>query len=364
MIEITKVMKYEIAYNKNIYELLNDIQDSIWKVKNKTVTLAYDFHQFSNSYFQEYEGYPKSPKESFGKTLQSDIYLKVKKIASFVYSGIVNAASREAFSLIKREIHEVLLGLKVLPNFKKDGSFPLRAPQITNLVKISDKRYEAKLALLSKEGAKERNLNTRHFVTLLTGMGANNILNRIIDGEYKLRDSRISKKKNKYYLEIAYQMKVAPVNKDVTKIMGIDLGISNAVYMAFNFDDYLRYFIKGNEIIHFRQRVEARRKSILGHSKYAGQGRRGRGRSTLLKPIEKFQKKIESFGKNANHKYSKYIIDMAEKHGCGTIQIEDLKGIIKQENFLKNWSYYELQIFIMNKAKEKGIIVKKINPRY
>ena len=146
--------------------------------------------------------------------------------------------------------------------------------------------------------------------------------------------------------------------------MGVDLGIVNPTYMAFNFDEYLRYNIEGSEIISFRQRVEARRNALLRQSKYAGKGRRGRGRKTLLKPIEKLRDKVTNFRRTTNHKYSKYIVDMAEKHGCGIIQLEDLSGISDRDTFLKQWSYYELQQFIEYKAKERGIEVKYVNPEY
>src|SRR5690625_6751248 len=140
--------------------------------------------------------------------------------------------------------------------------------------------------------------------------------------------------------------------------MGVDLAIVNSAYMAFNFDNYLRYNIEGGEIISFRQRVEARRNSLLRQSKYAGKGRRGRGRKTLLKPIEKLRDRVANFRQTTNHKYSKYIVEIAEKHGCGVIQLEDLSGISERDTFLRKWSYYELQQFIEYKAKEKGITVK------
>src|SRR5690606_7924506 len=60
----------------------------------------------------------------------------------------------------------------------------------------------------------------------------------------------------------------------------------------------------------------------------------------------------------------RYIVDMAKKHECGTIQMEDLSGISKDDVFLKNWSYYDLQTKVKYKAEEYGIEVKLINPKY
>ena len=67
-----------------------------------------------------------------------------------------------------------------------------------------------------------------------------------------------------------------------------------------------------------------------------------------------------------NHKVSKYVVELAEKNKCATIQMEDLSGATKEVNdtFLKSWSFCDLQQKIIYKAKEKGINVIKINPQY
>lgn len=361
--KVTKTMKYEIAYNKTLYNLLSDIQYAIRRVKNHSVTMAWDWQQFSFGYHERLGEYPKA-KEILGKGLKSDVYAHTKEFASFVYSATVDVASQEAISKFDDMKPEVLRGEVAIPTFKVGGSFPMRAQQIGKITKETGKKYHTELGLLSRTGAKERELTTRLPVTLRTGKGASDILDRVIDGDYKLCDSRISKRKNKFYLDIAYQLEVTPNERDESRVMGVDLGIVNAVYMAYNFDNYLRHKIEGNETIAFRQRVEARRKSMLRQSKYAGQGRRGHGRKTLMKPTDKLRDKVDNFRTTTNHKYSKYIVETADELGCGVIQIEDLSGINGRDSFLKNWSYFELQTLVEYKAKECGIKVKKVAPKY
>ena len=48
--------------------------------------------------------------------------------------------------------------------------------------------------------------------------------------------------------------------------------------------------------------------------------------------------KIARFKDTINHRYSRYIVDMAVKNNCGVIQMEDLKGISKN-NIFKNWLF-------------------------
>ena len=96
----------------------------------------------------------------------------------------------------------------------------------------------------------------------------------------------------------------------------------------------------------------------LEQGKYCGKGRRGHGYRTRVKPVMRIGDKIARFKDTINHRYSRYIVDMAVKNNCGVIQMEDLKGISKNNIFLKNWPYFDLQKKIEYKAKEKGIVGK------
>lgn len=358
----TKSMKYEIAYENDLYNLLSDIQYAIWRIKNRAITSAYDWQQFSFSYKERFGEFPKE-KEVIGKNLMADIVPTIKELGTFVGSAIVDGAVREAVQKFNSDKSAILRGEVSIQQYKRSGSFPMRATTINGLERINSKKYAVKLSLLSKEGAKERDCKTQVPVTLKTGSGANLILDRIISGDYKLCDSRITKRKNKFYLSVAYQFTAKNVELDENKILGVDLGIANAAYMAVNFGKQ-RANIEGNEIITFRQRVEARRKSMLRQSKYAGEGRRGHGRKTLLKPTEKLRNKVEDFRRTTNHKYSKYIVDTAWENGCGVIQMENISGIEKRSTFLRQWSYDELQRFVEYKAKERGIKVVYVEPAY
>lgn len=362
--KMTKTMRYEIAYNRELYNVLSDVQYAVWRIKNKAASLAYDWQQFSFSYNERFGVYPKD-KEFFGKTLSADIYGQVKHLGEHIASYTVDAATQQAVKKFKEDKPKIVRGEIAMTNYKRNCAFPIRAKQVGGLKRETAKKYTANIALLSKVGAKERESNTRFPIVLRTGNGANTILDRVITGEYKMCDSEIVKRKNKFYLMLAYQYECEhEKGLDRDSIMGVDIGVVNPTYMAFNKDKYARYAIEGGEIDSFRRKVEARRKSMLKQSKYCGRGRRGRGRKTLMKPTEKLRDKVENFRRTTNHKYSKYIVDMAVKHGCGTIQLEDLTGVNERSKFLKNWSYYELQSFIEYKARERGIKVVKINPKY
>ena len=363
-IKITKTMRYEIEYNKELYDILSDIQYVVWRIKNKATSMAWDWQQFSFGYNERFGEWPKE-KEILGKGLNADSYSFTKEYGKSVASMTVDTATQDAIKKFKNDKSDILAGRKAIAQYRRDGAFPIRVAQIKGLEKETSKRYSVNFSLLSREGAKERDCKTQIPARLRTGAGANDILDRIIVGTYKMCDSEITKLKNKYYLLLTYQFtKEQRYELDESKVMGIDVGIVTAAYMAFNFDNYLRYQIGGSEILQFRKRTEARRNELLRQGKYAGKGRRGRGRKTLLKPIEKLRGKVANFRDTTNHKYSKYIVDMAIKHGVGTIQMEDLSGINGRDKFLKNWPYFDLQLKIEYKARYAGIKFVKVSPKY
>jgi IS605 OrfB family transposase len=74
--------------------------------------------------------------------------------------------------------------------------------------------------------------------------------------------------------------------------------------------------------------------------------------------------KEANFKDSYNKKTAHRIVEFAIKNNCGIIQMEDLTGYDTDEKFLKNWTYYDLQEKIKNKASEYGIETKKVIPNY
>ncbi|MFL0198873.1 RNA-guided endonuclease TnpB family protein [Clostridium sp. WILCCON 0269] len=124
----------------------------------------------------------------------------------------------------------------------------------------------------------------------------------------------------------------------------------------------------GKELIHYRQKIQARRTALLKNSKLAekNKGKAGHGRTKRIEGVTRMSEKVKNFRDTLNHKYSRYVVDFAIKHDCGCIQVEDLSGYDKNaiETLLKNWSYYDLQQKIKYKAEEHGIEISFVNPKY
>ena len=255
------------------------------------------------------------------------------------------------------------------PYFIKNDNYKLR----------NHNGYFVDIAFFNKEGLKQYGYKVGHKFEFQIDKIDNNkksTINKIINGEYKQGSAQISiSKKGKIELIISFGFEKEIENiLNPNKILGVDLGIVNtATMIAYDKDlDQYDYFswksnvIDGSELIKFRQKYYNLRREMSIASKYAGEGRIGHGYKTKMKPVDKVRNKVANFADTINHKYSRYIVDFAVKNKCGVIQMEDLSGATANthEKFLKEWSYYDLQAKIEYKAKEVGIQVVKINPKY
>lgn len=377
-IKITKIMKYQIIKPldiewKLVGQIFNEIQYQSWLLANKTIQMFWDFEKLSFSYKKRYGEYLKMkdlPNEC--NSVWGDIKNQLRNQFINLQSGTYDNVIDKAKDKWQQHKSKILKGEESIVNFKRNLPICLRGDKQIKILKNDENTYILRLSLLSNEYKKELGLKKGQIDFLIKAYDntQKTILERLLNEEYKIGASEISKvKKNKtkWFINLTYTFQQEEKQKfDKSNIMGIDLGYCNPAYMAFN-NSLKRYHIEGNEISKFRLGTEKRRIQLLKQGKYCGDGRCGHGRATKLKPIEKLRGKVENFRNTTNHKYSKYIINLALKHNCGIIQMEDLTGIAdgeKKLTFLGNWTYYDLQTKIEYKAKELGIEVIKINPKY
>lgn len=368
----TKVIKIEINNPINMkWDVLSNILYKIKKetqiIMNKTIQLCWEYNNFATGYKEKNGCFP-SEKEALGKTLTGYIYDRLK-VNTLLYTANSSQSQQRAIKKWKSDIKEVFLGNRTIASYKKDTPIDLHNKSI-EITKPQNK-YVASLSLLNRKGAKEYGLSSSKVdvALIVKDKFTKTIIERVMSGQYKIGASQLMKHKtkNKWFLNLTYSFEPKQSsNLDKNNIMGIDMGICNPIYIAYN-NSLNRFAIEGDEITSFRNRVYERRNAYLKQGKYCGEGRVGHGRATRLKPIEKLQGKVENFKNTINHKYSKKVIDLAIKNNCGVIQMEDLSGIASNEkkaSFLGNWTYYDLQLKIENKAKEAGIEVRKVKPNY
>lgn len=356
----------EIDY-KTICQILWDLQRETREIRNKSIQYCWEFSNFSNDYKKEYLEYPK-PKDVLNyASIDGYVYDRLKENSS-LHTNNFSTSTRDAIKKFKNLTKDILSGKCSIPEYKNNQPLDLHNKSI-GIDKIKD-CYYITLKLLNKRGKEKYDFGSSSikFKALVKDNSTKTIINRLLNGEYKIGASKLiyNQKKKQWFLNLTYNFESEVTTElDEEKILGVDLGI-NCPFCASVYGSKKRLMIPKDEIEHFRNTVEVRRKALLKQGPFCGEGRVGHGRNTRNKPAYDIGNKVARFRDTVNHKYSRELVNYAVKNHCGVIQMEDLTGINKDSDktFLRNWSYYDLQTKIEYKAKEAGIKVKYINPMY
>jgi putative transposase len=155
-------------------------------------------------------------------------------------------------------------------------------------------------------------------------------------------------KDNKVYLALIVTKEVpeTPLNGDC---VGIDRGIIN---IAVTSD---RKFYNSNHL-----------KTVRHHREFLKSVLQSCGSKSAKRHLSKLSGKVKRFVRDTNHCIAKDIVSV--EPGT-TIVLEDLKKVQGRRGkvlnkMLGNWSFFQLEQFITEKAERKGVNVIKINPAY
>lgn len=369
-VTLLKCLNYDY---KEIKQIIRDFQYKYSKAYNIATNYLYLWDTNSMNFKNLYDE-KITDKELLGKSKGAWIENHMNKIIIGMQSRNIAQARQDVVNKYNKSKKDGLLKGKVsLPTYKLDSkviihnaSYKLR----------NHNGYFVETGLLNRE--KQKELDVGRFEFQIDKLDGNKkaTINKIINGEYKQGSAQLSiSNKGKIELIISYSFEKEEVPVlDKNKILGIDLGITNVATMSvydsireqYDYFSWKTNVISGKELITFRQKYYNLRRDMSIASKTAGQGRCGHGYKTKMKPVNKIRNKIANFADTYNHKISKYIVEFAIKNNCGVIQMEDLSGATADTHnkMLKDWSYYDLQQKIEYKAKEQGIEVIKVNPRY
>lgn len=357
--------------NRCLWELQKETRD----LKNAVVRECWEWYGFTNDYYKLNEEYPNE--RDYLKKAKSDGTIKDYALDGFIYakyskkynlhSGNYSQTLRDACGSFKNNLKEILRGDKSILSYRADQPLDIKKTCIGLEYDKDTNTYYVTLVLLNKNGVKHYNISDFRFKITVKDNSTRTILERCFDGVYGISASKLiwNRKKSQWFLNLCYSFdKVEVKELDKKKILGVNLGVYYPLYASIS-GEKDRLAISGDEIIEFRKRIEARRTALKKQAAVCGDGRIGHGYKTRMKPLQNVSDKIANFRDTFNHKASKKLIDFAIKKDCGIIQLENLKGVTKNsEGFLKNWSFYDLQSKIENKAKERGIKVVYIEPAY
>lgn len=380
--EIIKTIKVAIKYinkenkmgEKNFFKELNDILYKSYLAYNRVLTYLY------TNTIQKEIGLPKqNDKELYGKSFLAWCENRMNEIIEGFNSSNIAQARQMVNLIYNNNKKKILKGEISLPQFKRENT-PIIIHNNNYKIIETPKGLGIEISIFNKNKLKELNMKVGERVKFLfprINKGEREILRRMFDGSYKQGMAQFvyNKKKRKWELAMSYKF-IKEENKELNSnlVMGIDVGIAKAVVFSIldvekNEYKWLRYnecCIDGRELIHFRDKVEARRREIYKSCKWASKNNIGHGRKARTAKADEISDKIARFRDTYNHKISRYVVDMALKNNVGCIQLENLSGFTEhqKDKFLRQWAYYDLQNKITYKAEEAGIVVNKINPQY
>lgn len=195
------------------------------------------------------------------------------------------------------------------------------------------------------------------------------IVERVINGEYKMCTSSLQFIKNKVFLLLCVDIPKKEVKLNPDKTMYAFLGVMNPIICtcdvkaAKEYDSGMKVWEIGTkEEFNYRRRQiqEAVRRCQINNRYSVG----GKGRKRKCQAIERWHDKENNYVDTKIHTYSRMLVDMAVKHGCGKIVLlkqSEREEKAKKDNMngepfvLRNWSYYGLKDKIGYKCKMVGI---------
>lgn len=249
-----------------------------------------------------------------------------------------------------------------LPSFKNNCLYT--TARGTHIERRNDD-YVVRLSILPGRNAEQPEFVLRTSELKKKSPGYYQILQRIVDGGYKLGFCQIKKDRarNKLYFLMSYTFESDADNSFVeSRIMGVDLGVATPAYCALNDSvKRLSLYVEGLKLLRVKYQIQGRRRGMMREITRR-ELRRGHGLSGKYKPLLTLNEKWDNFRRTWNHTLSNRIVDYALREKAGTIHIEALSvnGIPR---FLgKDWPVFELLQMITYKGDQVGIKVLKVSP--
>ena len=375
-VNVNKCIKIAIksCYEINHYQkILGDLRHQSWLACNRAMTYYYTFAMEKMEY-KQVNGGNMDERGIFKKSHKAWVENRMNEIMTMHQSGNVAQTNQFISKRFKDDIKKgVFKGQVSISNFRQ--TVPVILHNKNYNISQGNKGFEIKCSLFNLPYQKANDIKRVTFRIDSLDNSQKSILNKINLGIYKQGSAQIQEdRKGKWYLTISFSFEPTVRQLDIDKIVGVDLGLVNTAVMQVydsgidKWDEsrWKETVINGKEIMHFRQRLDARKRQIQIGSKIVGGGRIGHGYKARMKPLTDIGDKVDRFKDTYNHKVSKYILDFAIKHNAGTIQMEDLSGFSDQQSdkFLKNWPYHDLQAKVSYKCEEAGIKFILIDPRY
>ncbi|MDO1449623.1 hypothetical protein Q0590_25320 [Rhodocytophaga aerolata] len=268
-----------------------------------------------------------------------------KHWGSHVYGALIAKVNADFLN----DYVSVVQGKRSIRNYKKGIPIPVRASSL---------RFE--------KDAENLYINWIKNIKFITVFGRdrssrNTELDRLLSGEYDYGDSSLQIKGRKIFLLLSLKLPQKDTYLDPNKSLHVQAGIQVPVMCRVSGSEDHKLIGQADEILRKRMQFQTRNRNLQRALKDTVGGH---GRGKKLQALDQIKEAERNWIRTYNHVLSKNVIAMCLKYNCGTILLEDIKELPKDEEekkfYARNWAGFELKTMILQKAKVENIVVQLI----
>ena len=341
MVQFTRTMTFQLIKPAScswpvLDSILRETQSQTWQVLNKTIQLCWEWQGFSSSYNRRTATYPLSQEILGFRGVSGYCYNQLKEQFPLLHTGNLSQTIQRATLQWKASLPAILKGEMSIPSYHRQVPVELHKQSIRIQQEVPG-RFLFRLSLLSRQGRKTFGLSTG---MLDVWAGAEDkiqrqVLTGILDGSLQQSSAQVSRRKHKWLIHLHYQYTADLTQFQPDRVMGVRVGSSAPLCVAFSHTQ--DHYIIGEKDIPVLIRMTQRDGKSRFHRTTGNQS------SNIYQTL--------------NHRYSRALVELALKYGCGTIQMEEVAASNSHHRFLGRWPYYDWRQKLKYKAEERGIRV-------
>jgi len=351
----------ELKEQKKSKEELKPLRDEVANIKTELESVNEEIKKIEKIALDKFKNQFQVGPSAFSER-------RVKEEISDIPSCISNILVNNINGVYQKEKYEVFNGKKTLRTYRNEIPMPIQKARIsfyTAVVKDDEGKEHERVFIDWKVQRGEK-------LTYQIFFGrdkANNryTIDKLLDGSlrYGAPSLHLKTKENgdtKIFLYLPVDDSEKITTLDSKKSVGVDLGM--AVPAVCTSGKSYKYIGSINDFLRIRTGLQNRKRRL---QKDLAMVSGGKGRKKKLQALNRIEGKERNFVRQYNHTVSKKVVDFAIQQNAGVIKLEFLKGFgdernTKKDFVLRNWSYFELQTMIEDKAKRLGITVVKVDP--
>jgi hypothetical protein len=311
-------------------------------------------------------------KALYGPCPKLSLYRSLTQRFPSLATGILSAIDKEVGDKYRRNRISILLGRAMPPGWLDTAPIPLRG-QDARVVRIADGRFAVRCNFYAKKmGRKQIDIPIRSDPERLP-QAWRDTLDGLAAGKLKRRGLLIhcrgTRLKRKWYVDVPYEIGVEQPKIIDGRVLQVRRPIDGNGFLRCRWQPKRgaprSVDIEYQSALPIGERNEFLRKSM--QHKYRchreKSGRRGHGRKRAVEPFRKLTTKRENQQKAFNQNAARYILNMARRWRCGTIELEDLSKVPDTTTLvLGSWPYFQIKQRLSDLCDEHGLGLKVVEP--